>query len=81
MTHPFHPLHGHEFELVETMAVMGVEWVHYTGDDETLRTIRQACVNGCVEPRIFGERDVVRMGGPIRAVVVSTQEIFFEDWR
>ena len=38
-------------------------------------------VNGCVEPRIFGERDVVRMGGPIRAVVVSTQEIFFEDWR
>ena len=49
MTHPFHPLHGHEFELVETMAVMGVEWVHYTGDDETLRTIRQAWTSVAAE--------------------------------
>ena len=49
MTHPFHPLHGREFELVETMAVMGVEWVHYTGDDGTLRTIRQAWTSVAAE--------------------------------
>ena len=38
-------------------------------------------VNGYVRPRIFGEQDLVRMGGPASAVAVSTQEIFFEDRR
>ena len=28
---------------------MGVEWVHYTGDDETLRTIRQAWTSVAAE--------------------------------
>ena len=42
MTHPFHPLHGREFELIETTSVLGVGLVHYTADDGTLRTIRQA---------------------------------------
>ena len=42
MTHPFHPLHGREFPLVEIASVMGVGLVHYTADDGTLRTIRQA---------------------------------------
>ena len=39
------------------------------------------CVNGYVRPHIFGEQDLVRMGGPASAVAVSTQEIFFEDRR
>ena len=38
-------------------------------------------VNGYVEPRIYGERDLVRMGGPASAVAVNTQEIFSEDRR
>ena len=43
--------------------------------------LRSATVNGYVRPRIFGEQDLVRMGGPASAVAVSTQEIFFEDRR
>ena len=42
MTHPFHPLHGREFDLIEVTAVLGVGLVHYTADDGTLRTIREA---------------------------------------
>ena len=33
-------------------------------------------VNGYVRPRLFGEQDLVRMGGPASAVAVSPQEIF-----
>ena len=43
--------------------------------------MRLMSVNGYVRPRIFGEQDLVRMGGPASAVAVSTQEIFFEDRR
>ncbi len=42
VTHPFHPLHGREFELIEITSILGVGQVHYTADDGTLRTIRQA---------------------------------------
>ena len=42
MTHPFHPLHGREFELIESWTILGVGWVRYPGDDGTLRSIRQA---------------------------------------
>ena len=42
VTHPFHPLHGREFELIEIATMNGVGLVHYTADDGTLRTIRQA---------------------------------------
>ena len=42
VTHLFHPLHGREFDLVEVRSVQGVGWVHYTGDDGVLRSIRQA---------------------------------------
>ena len=42
VTFTFHPLHGREFELVEIKPVMGVGYVHYTGDDGALCSIRQA---------------------------------------
>ena len=35
-------------------------------------------VNGDVEPRRFGERDLVRMGGLVRAVAVGTEEILLK---
>ena len=38
-------------------------------------------VIGYVEPRIFGERELVRMGGPVSAIAVNTHEIFSEDRR
>ena len=65
MTHPFHRLHGREFELVETMAVVGVEWVHYTGDDGALRTIRQAWTS------VDGEDPFVRVAAGRSAFRVS----------
>ena len=49
MTHPFHPLHGREFEVIERTASLGVEWVHYTDDDGTLRSIRQAWTSAAAE--------------------------------
>ena len=54
-------------------------WVEL--DDAYLGGERSGGVNGYVEPRIFGERDLVRMGGPASAVAVNTQEIFSEDRR
>ena len=42
MTHPFHPLLGREFELIESKPILGVECVLYASGDGTLGTIRQA---------------------------------------
>ena len=64
MTHPFHPLHGREFELIEVRTALGVEWVHYTGDDGTLRTIRLAFTSAAaVDPfvRVAGGRSAFRV--------------------
>ena len=53
VTHPFHPLHGREFPLVE---IKSVELVHYTGDDGALRSIRRGLLQigawGC--PKMDG---------------------------
>ena len=64
MTHPFHPLHGREFELVEIMSVMGVGLVHYAADDGALRTIRQAFTSvAAVDPfaRVAAGRSAFRV--------------------
>ena len=64
MTHPFHPLHGREFELIETTSVLGVGLVHYTADDGTLRTIRQAFTSAAaVDPfvRVAAGRSAFRV--------------------
>ena len=64
MTHPFHPLHGREFELVEIKSVMGVEWVQYTGDDGALCSIRQAWTSvACDDPfvRVGSGRSAFRV--------------------
>ena len=64
MTHPFHPLLGREFEVVETITVVGVERIHYTGDDGTLRTIRQAWTSdAAVDPfvRVAAGRSAFRV--------------------
>ena len=49
MTHPFHPLSGREFGLVEVTSMLGVGLVHYRGDDGALRTIRKAWTSAAVE--------------------------------
>ena len=65
MTHPFHPLHGREFELVETKPVMGVGYVQYTGDDGALCSIRQAWTS------VASEDPFVRVGSGRSAFRVS----------
>ena len=60
VTHPFHPLHGREFELIDLTMMVGVRLVHYTADDGALRTIREAFTRRC------GGRSVCEgRGGPI----------------
>ena len=64
MTHPFHPLHGREFALIEVRTALGVEWVHYTADDGTLRTIRLAFTSAAaVDPfvRVAAGRSAFRV--------------------
>ena len=64
MTHPFHPLLGREFEVLETITVVGVERIHYTGDDGTLRTIRPAWTSAAaVDPfvRVAAGRSAFRV--------------------
>ena len=65
MTHPFHPLHGREFELVETKPVMGVGYVHYTGDDGALCSIRRAWTS------VASDDPFVRVGSGRSAFRVS----------
>ena len=49
MTHPFHPLSGRQFRLVEVTTMLGVGLIHYRADDGALRTIRQAWTSVAVE--------------------------------
>ena len=49
MTHPFHPLRGQEFELIERSSIRGEQWVHYTDSDGTLRGIREAWTSAGAE--------------------------------
>ena len=65
MTHPFHPLHGREFPLVEIKPTMGVERVHYTGDDGVVRSIRRAWTS------VACEDSFVRVGSGRSAFRVS----------
>ena len=63
VTHPFHPLHGREFELIE-ITTIGVGFVQYRGDDGALRTIRQAYTSAAaVDPfvRIAAGRSAFRV--------------------
>ena len=64
VTHPFHPLHGREFELIEITSMLGVGLVHYTVDDGTLGTIRQAHTSAAsVDPftRVAAGRSAFRV--------------------
>ena len=64
MTHPFHPLRGHEFELIEIVVIGGIGLVHYTTDDGTMRTIRQTFTNAAsVDPfaRVAAGRSAFRV--------------------
>ena len=54
MTHPFHPLNGLEFELIEITSIGRIGLVHYTTDDGTMRTIHQAFTNAAtVDPFVL----------------------------
>ena len=62
--HPFHALHGREFELIEVRTALGVEWIQYTADDGELRTIRQAWTSAAaVDPfvRVAAGRSAFRV--------------------
>ena len=64
VTHPFHPLHGREFELIEITSILGVGLVHYTADDGSLRTVRQAFTSiAAVDPfvRVAAGRSAFRV--------------------
>ena len=64
VTHPFHPLHGREFDLIEITTMLGVGLVYYTADDGTLRTIRQAFTSAAaVDPfaRVAAGRSAFRV--------------------
>ena len=64
VTHPFHPLHGREFELIEMTSMAGVSLVHYLNDEGTLRTIRQAFTSAAeVDPfaRVAAGRSAFRV--------------------
>ena len=64
MTHPFHPLHGREFPLVEIKPTMGMEFVHYTGDDGVLRSMRRGWTDvACEDPfvRVGSGRSAFRV--------------------
>ena len=64
MTHPFHPLHGRAFPPVEIKSVMGVELVHYTGDDSVLRSIPRRWTSvACEDPllRVGSGRSAFRV--------------------
>ena len=64
MTHPFHPLYGREFELIESTVTLGVEHAHYTSDDGTLRTILKGWTSaGAEDPfvRVAAGRSAFRV--------------------
>jgi len=42
VTHPFHPLHGREFELVERRSAWGEERVYFRDDSGRLRRVPAA---------------------------------------
>ena len=39
ITHPFHPLRGREFELIQIKLCWGIDRVYYTGEDGALRHV------------------------------------------
>ena len=64
VTHPFHPLRGREFELIEIVPIAGIRLVHYAADDGTMRTIRQAFTSArAVDPfaRVAAGRSAFRV--------------------
>ena len=64
MTHPFHPLYGREFELIEITSTTGMGLVQYTADGGTLCTIRQAFTSAAaVDPfaRVAAGRSAFRV--------------------
>ena len=64
MTHPFHPLHGREFELIEIGSVQGLGLVHYADEEGTLRTIPQSFTSvSAVDPfvRLAAGRSAFRV--------------------
>ena len=39
ITHPFHPLRGREFELIQVKLCWGIDRVYYAGEDGALRHV------------------------------------------
>ena len=67
VTHAFHPLHGREFQLVEIKPTIGMEFVHYTGDDGVQRSIRRAWTSvACDDPYVRVGSTTAATHGPRR---------------
>ena len=49
MTHPFHPLHGREFELIQSRPCWGMVRVDYLAEDGTLRNLPKAWTSAAAE--------------------------------
>ena len=49
MTHPFHPLHGREFELLQSRLCWGMERVDYIDSDGVVRSLAAAWTSAGAE--------------------------------
>ena len=49
MTHPFHPLHGREFELLQSRLCRGIERVDYIDADGVVRSLAAAWTSAGAE--------------------------------
>lgn len=64
MTHPFHPLHGREFDVIEILLVQGMEFIQYTVDDGALSRIPLAFTSAAaVDPfvKVAAGRSALRV--------------------
>ena len=49
MTHPFHPLHGREFEVLQRRLCLGIERVDYIDPDGVVRSLEAAWTDAGAE--------------------------------
>ncbi len=64
MTHPFHPLRGREFELIQRKLCWGIERVYYMGEDGVLAHIPVGWTSVAVEDpfvEVAGGRSAFRV--------------------
>ena len=70
-THPFHPLFGREFEVVDFRQSWGEDWLYFYDDEERLISVRVRWIDaGEVDPFVVvaAGRSRLRVGDLLRLV-------------